>query len=59
MNATLFVAGSQYVTNSFAQIPIRDSLTNLRKMLAAKFFTSSIMKIKKHLVIKPEGAKTQ
>ena len=23
--------GSQYVTNSFARIPVRDSLTNLRK----------------------------
>ena len=23
--------GSQYMTNSFAQIPVRDSLTNLRK----------------------------
>ena len=45
--------GSQYVTNSFAWISVRDSLTNLRKMLAAKFFTSSTMKIKKNLVTKP------
>ena len=35
---------SQYVTNS----------TNLKKMLlAAKFFTSSTMNIKKYLVTKP------
>ena len=34
--------GSQYMTNQFdARIPIRGLLTNLRKMLAAKFFTSS------------------
>ena len=33
---------SQYVTNQFdARIPVRDLLTNLRKMLAAKFFNSS------------------
>ena len=47
------IHGSQYVTNSFARIPVRDSLTNLRKMLAANFFTSSIMKIKKYFVTKP------
>ena len=34
--------GSQYVTNQFdAQIPVRGLLTNLRNMLAAKFFSSS------------------
>ena len=33
---------SQYVTNQFdAQILVRGLLTNLRKMLAAKFFNSS------------------
>ena len=33
---------SQYVTNQFdAQIQVRGLLTNLRKMLAAKFFSSS------------------
>ena len=33
--------GSQYVTNQFdARIPVRDLLTNLKKMLAAKFFYS-------------------
>ena len=33
---------SQYVTNQFdAQILVRGLLTNLRKMLAAKFFSSS------------------
>ena len=31
MNATLLMHGSQYMTNSFARIPVRDSLTNLRK----------------------------
>ena len=32
--------GSQYVTNQFdARIPARDLLTNLRKMLVAKFFS--------------------
>ena len=34
--------GPQYVTNQFdAQIPVRDLLTNLRKILAAKFFNPS------------------
>ena len=34
--------GSQYVTNQFdARISVRGLLTNLRKMLAAKFFSSS------------------
>ena len=34
--------GSQYVTNQFdARILVRGLLTNLRKMLAAKFFNSS------------------
>ena len=34
--------GSQYMTNKFdAQIPVRGLLTNLRKILAAKFFSSS------------------
>ena len=34
--------GSQYVTNQFdTRILVRDLLTNLRKMLAAKFFSSS------------------
>ena len=33
---------SQYMTNQFdARIPVRDLLTNLRKMLATKFFISS------------------
>ena len=31
MNATL-LHRSQYVTNSFARIPVRDSLTNLKKI---------------------------
>ena len=34
--------GSQYVTNQFdTRILVRSLLTNLRKMLAAKFFSSS------------------
>ena len=34
--------GSQYMNNQFdAQIPIRGLLTNLRKMLVAKFFSLS------------------
>ena len=34
--------GFQYVTNQFdVQIPIRGLLTNLRKILAEKFFSSS------------------
>ena len=33
---------SQYATNQFdVQIPVHGLLTNLRKMLAAKFFNSS------------------
>ena len=28
--------GSQYVTNSFARIPVRDSLTNLKKIVGCK-----------------------
>ena len=31
MNVILLMHGSQYVTNSFARIPVSDSLTNLRK----------------------------
>ena len=31
MNATHLLHGSQFVTNSFARIPVRDSPTNLRK----------------------------
>ena len=42
MNATL-LHGSQYVTNSI----------NLKMLMAAKFFTSSTMKIEKYLVTKP------
>ena len=40
---------SQYGTN----------LPTWRKLLATKFFTSSTMKIKKHLVTKPYSAQTQ
>ena len=38
----LSMHGSQYVTNQFdVRIPIRGLITNLRKMLVAKFFSSS------------------
>ena len=39
-NLSFSMHGSQYVTNQF-DILVRDLLTNLRKMLAAKFFSSS------------------
>ena len=41
--------GSKYVTNT----------SNLKKMLVAKFFTSSTMKIRKLLGHKTLGIKTQ
>ena len=46
---------SQYMTNSFARIPVRDSLTNLRKKNVGCKVLQFIhtMKIKKHLVTKP------
>ena len=41
-NLSFSMHGSQYMTNQFdAQIPVRNLLTNLRKMLVAKFFNSS------------------
>ena len=41
-NLSFLMHGSQYVTNQFdMQIPVRGLLTNLRKMLVAKFFSSS------------------
>ena len=43
-NLSFSIYGSQYVTNQFdAWIPVRGLglLTNLRKMLAAKFYSSS------------------
>ena len=36
MNATFLLHGSQYVTNSFAQNAVCDSLTNLRKIVGCK-----------------------
>ena len=32
----LLLHGSQYVTNSFVRIPVRDSLTNLKKIVSCK-----------------------
>ena len=43
---------STWLTND-AWLLVRNQHTNYKKMLAAKFFTSSTMKIKKHLVTKP------
>ena len=41
-NLSFSMHGSQYVTNQFdVWIPVCGLLTNLRKMLAAKFFSSS------------------
>ena len=41
-NLSFSMYGFQYVTNQFnARIPVRGLLTNLRKMLATKFFSSS------------------
>ena len=41
-NLSFSMHGSQYVTNQFdAWIPVHSLLTNLRRMLAAKFFSSS------------------
>ena len=41
-NLSFSMHRSQYVINQFdAQIPVRNLLTNLRKILAAKFFSSS------------------
>ena len=41
-NLSFSMHRSQYVINQFdARIPVRDLLTNLRKILAAKFFNSS------------------
>ena len=41
-NLSFSMHGSQYMTNQFdARIPVRGLLTNLRKMFAAKFFSSS------------------
>ena len=53
--------GSQYVTNQFdAQILVHELLTNLRKMLTAKFFSSSTRwKSRNFLVTKPNNIQTQ
>ena len=40
-NLSFSMHGSQYVTNQFAWIFVHDLITNLRRMLAAKFFSSS------------------
>ena len=40
-NLSFSMHGSQYMTNQFARIPVRDLITNLKRMLVAKFFSSS------------------
>ena len=56
-----FNHGSQYVINQFdARIPIRGLLTNLRKMLATKFFSSSTWwRSRSSLITKPYVVQTQ
>ena len=60
---TIFLSmhGSQYVTNQFdARIPVHGLHTNLRRMLAAKFFSSSIRwRSRSSLVTKTYGIQTQ
>ena len=44
-NLSFSMHSSQYVTNQFdVRIPVRGLLTNLRKMLVAKFFSSPKLK---------------
>ena len=40
-NLSFSMHGSQSVTNYYAQIQVRDLITNLKRMLAAKSFSSS------------------
>ena len=60
-NLSFSMHGSQYVTNQFdVWIPIHSLLTNLRKMLVAKFFSSSTRwRSRNSLVTKPYGVQTQ
>ena len=60
-NLTFLRHDSQYVTNQFdARIPICSLLTNLRKMLVAKFFSSSTRwRSRSSLVTKPYSVQTQ
>ena len=53
--------GSQYVTNQFdVRIPVRGLHTNLRRMLATKFFSSSTRwRSRNSLVTKPYGVQMQ
>ena len=60
-NLSFLMHGSQYMTNQFdARIPVCGLLTNLRRMLAAKFFNSSTRRrSRSSLVTKPYGVQTQ
>ena len=60
-NLSFSMHGSQYVTNQFdAQILVHDLPTNLRKMLAAKFFNSlTWWRSQRSLVTKSYSVQTQ
>ena len=60
-NLSFSMHGSHYVTNQFdAWIPVRGLHTNLKRMLAAKFFSSSTRwRSRNSLVTKPYGVQTQ
>ena len=60
-NLSFSMHDSQYVTNQFdARIPVRHLLTKLRKMLTAKFFSSSTRwRSWNFLVAKPYSVQTQ
>ena len=60
-NLSFSMHGSQYVTNQFdVWIPVRGLHTNLRRMMAAKFFSSSTQwRSRNSLITKPYGVQTQ
>ena len=60
-NLSFSMHGSQYVANQFnARIPICNLLTNLRKMLITKFFSSSHNEDHETLQLQnPRGVQTQ
>ena len=60
-NLSFLMHGSQYVTNQFdVWIPVRGLHTNLRRMMVAKFFSSSTRwKSRNSLITKPYDIQTQ
>ena len=60
-NLSFLMHGSQYVTNQFnVRIPVLGLHTNLRRMMAAKFFSSSTQwRSRNSLITKPYGVQTQ